>query len=357
MNNSKYDSSIVSGSVQDTINSMRDNYELIKTKWNRARKSAIVMATITLILTAASIVASQYDLTPELSSIDRLETMSTDLQALKVSSLNDGNGTNHYSGVTPMHQALDEVFGWMQGTLGKFVSVTFLVIGISIGIVRQSVIAIVPPIALAMFFTYSPTILKQIIQPTAYGNIASTDIISPSKVAQHLRDATDEQRFAEIWGREGATQTGLMLNYLEDNQEWKILGSLLQLIPNSNDKHYVSAQINYFVNDTVATKAELNNFVVTADTPFSPEVLFILESSSYGKSVSIPAMKYVDRLTKDRETLEVIANTILTINAGSFGVFFLTLMGSIATRKNFMCTDKAWQAWNARIAQQPARKA
>jgi len=67
---------------------------------------------------------------------------------------------------TDFDTALNMVIDWSQGTLGKLVSVTFLVVGIVMGVMRQSIFAAVPAIAAAMTLYIGPDIIDSIFAAT-----------------------------------------------------------------------------------------------------------------------------------------------------------------------------------------------
>lgn len=51
------------------------------------------------------------------------------------------------------------VRGWAEGTLGKLLAVSAFLIGMGIGIVRQSVLAIVLGLAFALTLAYAPAVI------------------------------------------------------------------------------------------------------------------------------------------------------------------------------------------------------
>lgn len=61
----------------------------------------------------------------------------------------------------------EEVFqllaDWSQGSLGKLVSLAAVIVGVGIGIVRQSIMAAVIGIAMAVVVQYAPTIIGNIV--------------------------------------------------------------------------------------------------------------------------------------------------------------------------------------------------
>lgn len=54
------------------------------------------------------------------------------------------------------------IAGWCKGTLGKSISLAFLVIGLSLGIIRGSIVAAVTCIAASLSLMIAPTILEAI---------------------------------------------------------------------------------------------------------------------------------------------------------------------------------------------------
>lgn len=67
---------------------------------------------------------------------------------------------------TSFTQAVTTVEGWATGSLGKLVSVTFLVVGIVMGVMRQSIFAAVPAIACALAMSIGPGILDGLFTAT-----------------------------------------------------------------------------------------------------------------------------------------------------------------------------------------------
>lgn len=58
------------------------------------------------------------------------------------------------------------VQGWMQGTLGKVIALSALGVGLGMGVVRQSIMAVVLGVAMGLSSYYGPTILDNIIAAT-----------------------------------------------------------------------------------------------------------------------------------------------------------------------------------------------
>lgn len=53
--------------------------------------------------------------------------------------------------------------GWVEGSLGKLMAVAAFAIGMGVGLVRQSVIAVVIGLAFALIFAYGPGIMESIV--------------------------------------------------------------------------------------------------------------------------------------------------------------------------------------------------
>jgi len=58
------------------------------------------------------------------------------------------------------------VQGWMQGTLGKVIALSALAVGLGMGVVRQSIMAVVLGVAMGLSTYYEPTILDNVIAAT-----------------------------------------------------------------------------------------------------------------------------------------------------------------------------------------------
>lgn len=57
----------------------------------------------------------------------------------------------------------DMVTDWAQGSLGKLISIAAFIVGMGIGLVRQSVMAVVIGIAFALVMFYGPDVIANII--------------------------------------------------------------------------------------------------------------------------------------------------------------------------------------------------
>ena len=78
------------------------------------------------------------------------------LLALAITTVHAGTDTTFDSVVTL-------VTDWAQGSLGKLLSIAAFIVGMGIGLIRQSVMAVVIGIAFALVMFYGPTIIGNII--------------------------------------------------------------------------------------------------------------------------------------------------------------------------------------------------
>ena len=74
-----------------------------------------------------------------------------------------GTGGSEFSDVATL---LEE---WSQGVLGKILALGALIVGIAFGLVRQSVVAAVIGISMAIVLQYGPDVIEGIVTSTATG--------------------------------------------------------------------------------------------------------------------------------------------------------------------------------------------
>lgn len=67
------------------------------------------------------------------------------------------------TGGTEFTEIYDTITGWTSGGLGKTISVGAFLTGIAMGIVKQSVMAVVVGISTALAVNYTPTIVDSIV--------------------------------------------------------------------------------------------------------------------------------------------------------------------------------------------------
>ena len=67
------------------------------------------------------------------------------------------------TGGTEFDAALTAIRDWFEGSLGKMISITTLGVGLAVGIMRQSIMAVVVGIAMALAFAYGPGILDGLV--------------------------------------------------------------------------------------------------------------------------------------------------------------------------------------------------
>lgn len=66
------------------------------------------------------------------------------------------------TGGTEFNPALAQLQGWIEGDLGRLIAIGLLIVGMAMGIVRQSVMAAVPAIATGLVLSLAPTVLNSI---------------------------------------------------------------------------------------------------------------------------------------------------------------------------------------------------
>lgn len=75
-------------------------------------------------------------------------------------------GAAHASGTAAADTTFDTIHttleGWAQGSLGKVISVATFIVGVAMGVVRQSVIAAVVGVGSAMVMYYGPGVINSI---------------------------------------------------------------------------------------------------------------------------------------------------------------------------------------------------
>lgn len=61
----------------------------------------------------------------------------------------------------------DLIAGWSQGWLGRILALGALIVGIAFGLIRQSVVAAVVGIAMAVVLQYGPDVIEGVVTATA----------------------------------------------------------------------------------------------------------------------------------------------------------------------------------------------
>ena len=70
--------------------------------------------------------------------------------------------TANGSGDATFNSILTQVEGWATGSLGKLLAISAFIIGMGMGLVRQSAMAVVLGIAFALILGYGPTVITNI---------------------------------------------------------------------------------------------------------------------------------------------------------------------------------------------------
>ena len=76
-------------------------------------------------------------------------------------SVSAGNGGQEFT------EVYDMLVEWSTGTLGKIIALAALIVGIGFGLVRQSVIAAVIGVSMALVLNFGPTVIDGILVATA----------------------------------------------------------------------------------------------------------------------------------------------------------------------------------------------
>lgn len=69
-------------------------------------------------------------------------------------------------GTAEFGQIYTTVQGWLQGTLGKVIALSALGVGLGMGVVRQSIMAVVLGVAMGLATYYGPQILDNVVVAT-----------------------------------------------------------------------------------------------------------------------------------------------------------------------------------------------
>ena len=73
------------------------------------------------------------------------------------------------AGGTEFTQVYDQLTGWANGTLGKVLGVAALLVGLGVGVIKQSVIAAVVGIAMALTAGFGPGVIDGVISTGVRG--------------------------------------------------------------------------------------------------------------------------------------------------------------------------------------------
>lgn len=79
------------------------------------------------------------------------------------------SGGSADSGDDVFKGTLDMLVGWIQGTLGKLLAITAFIIGMSIGVIKQSVMAIVIGLVFAIVLFYGPDAILAVFGAAVVG--------------------------------------------------------------------------------------------------------------------------------------------------------------------------------------------
>lgn len=104
-------------------------------------------------------------------------------------------------GATPGGDEFQDIWeliqGWTQGILGRIIALGALIVGIAFGLVRQSVIAAVIGIAMAIVLQYGPDVIEGIITASAVDAPAEQVLVLENGLQDNLV-ALDKINVAQV---------------------------------------------------------------------------------------------------------------------------------------------------------------
>lgn len=71
------------------------------------------------------------------------------------------------AGGTEFTQIYDQLSGWVNGTLGKTIGVASLLVGLGIGVIKQSVMAAVVGVSISLVAGFGPDVIDGVITAAA----------------------------------------------------------------------------------------------------------------------------------------------------------------------------------------------
>lgn len=82
------------------------------------------------------------------------------LGAVALAALAGTTGNQQFGGLAT------QLVGWSQGALGIIIAVSALLVGLSIGVVKQSMMAVVTGIGIAIALYYGPSVISSMLSAT-----------------------------------------------------------------------------------------------------------------------------------------------------------------------------------------------
>jgi len=90
-------------------------------------------------------------------SVMALGLAAVTVAALGVAAVAGGGGSQQFGGLANQLQS------WAQGSLGIVIAIAALLVGLSIGVVKQSLMAVVTGIGIAIALYYGPTVIMGVL--------------------------------------------------------------------------------------------------------------------------------------------------------------------------------------------------
>lgn len=113
-------------------------------------------------------------------------------------------------GGLPFESLTDSLLTLLTGPLSKMMAIAAFIIGMGLGLVRQSVSAVVMGIAMAMTVSYGPHVIVRVLDP---GHAEAGKTVDPVTLVQQTKDARErayyEAQMAAQAGDGAATRTAL----------------------------------------------------------------------------------------------------------------------------------------------------
>jgi conjugal transfer pilus assembly protein TraA len=141
-------------------------------------------------------------------------------------------------------KSLDLIVGWADGPLVKFLSLTFLVVGMVMGIMRQSIMAFVPAVGAALALYMGPKIIEGIVVPLPGGVTTSTVITSKKlSVSEMYGNIIVNGETFSPWPTNDIKKSKSVMSLLEKNEQWDLIQHYISETTKSMDKSIALTQV------------------------------------------------------------------------------------------------------------------
>jgi hypothetical protein len=234
-------------------------------------------------------------------------------------------------------EAIGHVTSWMSGTLGKMLGMLFLVIGIALAVVRQSIMMAVPAIAAALMLNTAPEILnslfagvnstsKEVVEKQTVTKSKSVEDLYRTLTASNLSDKV----FAP-WPTNTLKETRSLMAKLATNEDWQRIQHYVSSVDNSLEKQLSLVQLAVLSGEPEVGRSLLVERDLATLAWENSEQALAYDLKLWGEARSAQALTVV----KENAELESVA-TSLSIALG--GLSFMMVSGFAAgavQRKNW----------------------